>query len=142
MIVAALPKMMEKATSAALRSALQQHLEETRQQLIRLDRIFDALPKANREGKKCRGMEGIIEEGEHLLGGRAEPEVLDAGIIAAAQKVEHYEIATYGTVRTYADLLGKADWAQLLEETLNEEKSADAKLNKLAAGINPAAQAA
>ncbi len=142
MIVKAIPKMVEKTSTLDLRQALDEHLRETREQVMRLDQIFDQLPKFDRNDKKCKGMEGIIKEGEEILKEKGEPEVRDAGIIAAAQKVEHYEIASYGTVRTYANLLGRKDWAQLLETTLEEEKAADRKLNAIAERINMEAKAA
>jgi ferritin-like metal-binding protein YciE len=142
MIIKALPKMVEEASSPELKSALNAHLEETRGQVRRLDQIFDQLTDIDREDKKCKGMDGIITEGEKLLKEDAEPEVTDAGIIASAQKVEHYEIASYGTVRTYAQLLGRPEWARLLEQTLNEEKQADQKLNGLSEHINLEAKAA
>ena len=141
-IIEALPDMIEEASSPDLKSALQNHLEETRGQVRRLDQIFSQIPKADKEGKTCKGMKGIIKDNQDLLDTEAEPEVLDAGMIAGAQRVEHYEIAGYGTVRTYAELLGRKDWAQLLEQTLQEEKQADQKLNGLASRINIEAKAA
>lgn len=141
-IIEALPKMAEKASSPELRSGLNQHLEQTRGQVRRLDQIFDQLRDVDREDGKCKGIEGIIKEGEDLLKKDAEPEVRDAGIIASAQKVEHYEIASYGTVRTYAELLGRQDWARLLDETATEEKETDQKLNQLASHLNIEAKAA
>ncbi len=141
-IIKALPKMAEKTTSPELRSGLNQHLEQTRGQVRRLDQIFDQLRDIDRKDGKCKGIEGIIKEGEDLLKKDAEPEVRDAGIIASAQKVEHYEIASYGTVRTYANLLGRQDWVRLLEETENEEKETDRKLNQLASHLNIEARAA
>jgi ferritin-like metal-binding protein YciE len=141
-IIEALPKMAEKASSPELRAGLNQHLEETRAQVRRLDQIFDQIRDIDREDGKCKGIEGIIKEGEDLLKKDAEPEVRDAGIIASAQKVEHYEIASYGTVRTYAGLLGRQDWVRLLEQTENEEKEADRKLNQVASHINVEARAA
>lgn len=146
MIIKALPKMIEKAGSQPLRSALNHHLEETRGQVVRLDKIFDELEDINddidRTDKKCKGIKGILEEGEELLKQDGEPEVRDAGIIAAAQRVEHYEMAAYGTLRTYANLLGRPQWARLLQETLDEEKHADETLNNLSASINLEARAA
>ena len=146
MIIKALPKMIEKVASPQLKSALSNHLKETEGQVVRLDKIFDELEEQNddvdRTDKKCKGIEGIIKENEDLLKEDAEPDVRDAGIIAGAQRVEHYEIAAYGTVRTYANLLGHNEWARLLEETLNEEKSADEKLNMLSTSINLDAKAA
>ncbi len=141
-IIEALPDMIEEASSPDLKNALQQHLEETRGQVRRLDQIFSQLPNVKKDGKTCKGMKGIIKDGQDLLDTEAEAEVLDAGMIAAAQRVEHYEIAGYGTVRTYAQILGRKDWAQLLEQTLNEEKQADQKLNQLAGRINVEAKAA
>jgi len=141
-IIEALPDMIEEASSPDLKGALQQHLEETRGQVRRLDQIFSQIPNVKKDGKTCKGMKGIIKDGQDLLDTDAEPEVLDAGMIAATQRVEHYEIAGYGTVRTYAQLLGRKDWAQLLEQTLNEEKQADQKLNQLAGHINVEAKAA
>ncbi|HEU5336691.1 MAG TPA: ferritin-like domain-containing protein [Terriglobales bacterium] len=142
MIIKALPKMMEKTSSPDLRNALDQHLQQTRGQVRRLDQIFDQLPKVDREDRKCKGMEGLIKEGEELMKEDGEPEVRDAGIISAAQRVEHYEMAGYGTVRTYARLLGHTDWAQLLQQTLDEEKQADSILNGLSERINLEAKAA
>lgn len=141
-IIEALPDMIEEASSTELKNALQQHLEQTRGQVRRLDQIFSQLSGADKEGKTCKGMKGIIKDNQDLLDTDAEPEVLDAGMIAGAQRVEHYEIAGYGTVRTYAQLLGRQDWAQLLEQTLNEEKQADQKLNQIANRINIEAKAA
>ncbi len=142
MIIKALPKMMEKSSSPNLKKALDEHLQQTRGQVRRLDQIFDQLPKVDREDRKCKGMEGVIKEGEDFLKEGAEPEVRDAAIISAAQRVEHYEMAGYGTVRTYARLLGHADWAQLLQQTLEEEKEADRVLNGLSERINLEARAA
>ena len=142
MILKALPKMVDAATNPELKAGFNEHLAQTRGHVQRLDQIFDQLGDIDREDKKCKGMEGIIKENKELLGEDAEPEVLDAGMIAGAQKVEHYEIASYGTVRTYAQVLGRNDWAQLLEATLNEEKATDAKLNQLAGRINLEAKAA
>ena len=142
MIIKALPKMIEKSSSPNLKRALDEHLQQTRGQVRRLDQIFDQLPKADREDRKCKGMEGVIKEGEDVLKESAEPEVRDAAIISAAQRVEHYEMAGYGTVRTYAKLLGHADWAQLLQQTLDEEKEADRILNGLSERINLEAKAA
>lgn len=142
-ILEALPKMIEEASSPELKAGFSQHLEQTRNQVARLDQIFDQLGKdVDRKDKTCKGMKGIIKDNEDLLDEDAEPEVLDAGMIAGAQRVEHYEIAGYGTVRTYAQLLGRQDWARLLEQTLEEEKQTDQKLNQLAGRINLEARAA
>ncbi|HEY6969736.1 MAG TPA: ferritin-like domain-containing protein [Candidatus Angelobacter sp.] len=143
MIVKALPKAIEKVSSQELKSALTAHLEETKVHVDRLDQIFDQLgDEVDRKGKKCKGMDGIIKENKDFLGEDAEPEVLNAGAIAGAQKVEHYEISAYGTARTYASLLGRTDWMELLEVTLEEEKAADRKLTQLAESINVQAKAA
>ncbi len=142
-ILEALPKMIEEASAPELKAGFSQHLEQTRNQVTRLDQIFDQLGKdVDRKDKTCKGMKGIIKDNEDLLDEDAEPEVLDAGMIAGAQRVEHYEIAGYGTVRTYAQLLGRQDWARLLEQTLEEEKQTDQKLNQLAGRINLEAKAA
>jgi len=130
-ILKALPKMAKAASSAHLKNAFQEHLEQTKGHVQRLDKIFDELG-ARAKGKKCRAMEGLIEEGKELLEKDVEPDVLDAGLIAAAQKVEHYEMAGYGCVRTYAKLLGDDQSAELLQETLNEEGETDEKLTELA----------
>lgn len=130
-VTKALPKMAKAATANDLRSAFQDHLQQTQTQIDRLDQIFKSLGK-NPRGKKCKGMEGLLEEGKELLEEDAEPEVLDAALIAAAQRVEHYEISAYGTARTYARLLGEDRAASLLEETLQEESRTDEKLTQLA----------
>src|SRR5207248_9311118 len=111
--------------------AFQTHLVETEEQIERLEQIFEELDESPK-GKKCKAMEGLIEEGKELMEEDAEPEVLDAGLIGAAQKVEHYEIAGYGTVRTYAEMLGNEEAARLLQQTLDEEGATDKKLNELA----------
>ncbi|HEX6466493.1 MAG TPA: ferritin-like domain-containing protein [Terriglobales bacterium] len=141
MILKALPKMAEEATSPQLKSAFEEHLQQTEGHVERLEQIFDELD-VDADEKTCKAMKGIIAENEELLKEDAEPEVLDAGMIAGAQRVEHYEIAGYGTVRTYAELLGHRDWAQLLQQTLDEEKATDQKLNGLAGHINIEAKAA
>jgi ferritin-like metal-binding protein YciE len=143
MILKALPKVIEKASAQELKTALTGHLEETKVHVERLDQIFDQLgDEVDRKAKRCKGMDGIIKENKEFLGEDAEPEVLDAGAIAGAQKVEHYEIAGYGTVRTYASLLGRAEWMEILEVTLEEEKATDKKLTQLAEKINVQAKAA
>ena len=136
MILKALPKMVEKATNASLRDGFEQHRIQTEGHVRRLDQIFDLLKDTDidREDKKCKGMEGILKENEDLLKEDAEPEVLDAGMIAGAQRVEHYEIAAYGTVRTLADQLGFDDAKDLLDQTLDEEGQADKLLTKIATG--------
>ena len=130
-ILKALPKMMRAASDRELQRAFAQHEKQTQRQVKRLDRIFRQLGETPR-GKKCKGMEGLLEEGKELMQERPEPEVLDAGLIAAAQRVEHYEIAGYGTVRAYAQLLGEDEHASLLQETLDEEGETDKKLTALA----------
>lgn len=127
----ALPKMAKAASEPALKQAFTTHLKETEVQIERLERIFEELDE-NPKGKKCKAMEGLIEEGKELMEEDAEPAVMDAGLIGAAQKVEHYEIAGYGTVRTYAQMLGNEEAARLLQQTLDEEGATDKKLNELA----------
>src|SRR3954465_5074196 len=129
-ILKALPKMIKKASSRELKSGFEQHLKETQGHVERLDKIFEELDESPR-GKKCKGMEGVIADGAELLEEDAEPEVLDAGLIGAAQHVEHYEIAGYGCVRTYAELLDETKAAKLLQQTLEEEKQTDEKLTQL-----------
>lgn len=140
-IVKALPKMIKAANSEQLKAGFQEHLRQTEEQVKRLDQIFNRLGE-DAEGKKCKGMEGLLKEGEELMKEDAAPEVLDAGLISAAQHVEHYEIAGYGTVRTYAELLGEQEAVQLLQATLDEEKQTDVKLTKLASKINVKAEKA
>jgi ferritin-like metal-binding protein YciE len=130
-LVKALPKVARRAKSEKLRQAVEHHLEETKGQVDRLEQVFDKLD-ARPRGKRCEAMEGLIEEAEEMMEEITAPEVLDAALIAAAQKVEHYEIASYGTVQALAEELGHSEVAQLLEETLNEEKNADQKLNQIA----------
>ncbi len=139
-ILKALPKLAKAASSGELKNAFNHHLEQTREQVKRLDHIFEELGKAPR-GKKCVGMQGIIAEGSELVKGKGEPSVKDAGLISAAQRVEHYEMASYGTVRTFAQMLGYDDQAQALQQTLNEEGDTDHKLTQLAeTTINPEAE--
>lgn len=134
-LVEALPKMAQKATSSQLKAGFETHLKQTEQQVTRLEQVFEALgekPKAH----TCKAMKGLIAEGEEIMGEDAEPEVMDALLIAAAQKVEHYEIATYGTVCTWAEQLGLTDAKELLGKTLNEEETTDQKLSTLAKSLN------
>ena len=140
-ITKALPKMIKAASSEELKSAFEDHLEVTRKQIERLDQIFEELDESPR-GKKCVGMEGLLKEGKELMEEDAEEDVLDAGLIAAAQHVEHYEIAGYGCVRTYAQLLGMKKAAKLLQQTLDEEKETDELLSGLAEQINVQAEKA
>ncbi len=130
-IIKALPKMSEAASSQELRNAFQIHLEQTRRQVDRLDQIFQQLDESPK-GRKCKGVEGIIDEGEDLMSADSPAAVCDAGLIGAAQRVEHYEIAAYGTVRNYARRLGYEEQARLLHETLQEEAETDKKLTVLA----------
>jgi ferritin-like metal-binding protein YciE len=132
-IMKALPKMAKAANNDQLRTAFEEHLEVTREQVRRLDTIFDELGTSPR-GKHCKGMEGLIAEGSEMIEEDADPDVRDAGLISAAQRVEHYEIAAYGTVRTYASQLGLTNHAQLLQQTLDEEGQTDDRLTKLAEG--------
>lgn len=134
-LVKALPKMAKAAASEELRSGLEEHLEQTRGHVSRLEGIFTSLGE-NPKGKKCTGMEGLIEEGSELIDEDLDDSVNDAGLIGAAQRVEHYEIAAYGTVKTFADTLGHSEQVSLLEETLEEEKETDKKLTDLAQQIN------
>jgi len=134
-LIKALPKMAKEASSDELRQSIEEHLEQTRGQAERLEQIFEQLGEKPK-GKKCKGMQGLLEEGKETLEEDMEEDTKDAAIIAAAQRVEHYEISGYGTVRTYANLLGESEAAELLEETLNEEKETDHKLTQLAEEIN------
>jgi ferritin-like metal-binding protein YciE len=134
-ILKALPKMIKKATSPDLKAGFEKHLKETQIHVERLDKICQELDE-NPKGKKCKGMEGIIADGKELMEEDAEPEVMDAGLIGAAQHVEHYEMAGYGCVRTYAELLGFDKVAKLLQKTLDEEAATDEKLTALARSIN------
>ena len=127
----ALPKLAEKASYPLLRQAFQSHLRETENQLARLEQIFERLDEKP-SGKKCKGMEGLIDEGNDLLSEKGLEAVRDAGLIAAAQRVEHYEIAAYGCAVTFAQLLGQQEIATLLQQTLSEEKAADEKLSQIA----------
>jgi ferritin-like metal-binding protein YciE len=130
-ITKALPKMAKAAKNEELAAGFEEHLAQTEKQIERLDEIFEALGVSSR-GEKCKGMEGLLEEGSKMMEEDASPEVLDAALIAAAQKVEHYEISGYGTLRTYAEMLGEDDAAALLQETLDEEIENDEKLTELA----------
>ncbi len=140
-IINTLPKLIEKANSPELKSALQEHLEITRRQKDRLEQIFDSLGE-KASGETCKGMKGILKEGDDLVSDADDSAVRDASIIAAAQRVEHYEIAGYGTVRTYAQQLGRQNFAATLEQILQEEKDADLKLSEIASSINIEAKAA
>jgi ferritin-like metal-binding protein YciE len=133
-IIKALPKMAKGAVNPELKRAFERHLEETRRQVGRLDQIGKELD-VRLTGKKCKGMEGLIEEGKEILEEDLDENAVDAGLIGAAQKVEHYEIAGYGTARTHAELLGYGRIAKLLQQTLDEEGATDKKLTTLAESI-------
>jgi ferritin-like metal-binding protein YciE len=130
-LLEALPKMERAASDEGLKKAFADHLEETKRHVRRLEKIFEGL-EFEPGGQKCAGMEGLIEEGSDMIEEDAPEDVKDAGLIAAAQRVEHYEMAGYGVARTYAEKLGDYDAADLLQETLNEEGAADRKLSTLA----------
>jgi ferritin-like metal-binding protein YciE len=133
-IIQALPKMAEAASSEELKSAFEEHLEQTKEQVKRLDKAFKTIG-AKPQGKTCEGMQGLLKEGQRMITEIPRSAVLDAAIIGAAQKVEHYEIAGYGTARTMAEMLGQQDVAELLEETLDEEKATDDTLTEIAESI-------
>jgi ferritin-like metal-binding protein YciE len=133
-LIKALPKMAKAATSDDLRAGFEEHLEQTKEHARRIEEICTELGEKP-TGKKCGGMEGLIGEGKEMMD-EFEDDVLDAALISAAQRVEHYEIAAYGTVRTYAELLGHDRAVELLEQTLEEEKETDQKLTELAGAIN------
>ena len=134
-LVKALPKMAKAASSDQLRQGFEKHLEQTRGHVQRLQKIFQALGESPK-GKKCKGMEGLIEEGSEAMEEDYEGSVMDAALIGAAQRVEHYEIAGYGSVRSMAETLGEDDHVSLLEQTLEEEKETDERLTELAEQIN------
>jgi ferritin-like metal-binding protein YciE len=137
----ALPKMIKAAESEELRQALESHLEETKQQISRLEEVAESLNETLKR-KTCKGMQGIIAEGQEMLEEEEDSSALDAAIIAAAQKVEHYEIASYGTLCAWAELMGHDEAMQLLRQTLDEEEAADEKLTSVAESVaNQRAQA-
>jgi ferritin-like metal-binding protein YciE len=138
-LLKALPKMAKAATSTDLKAGFQEHFQQTEGHVRRLEKIFRAL-KESPGGKKCKGMEGLITEGKDMIAEDPGDEELDAGLIAAAQRVEHYEIAGYGCVATYAKLLDDSEAVTLLRQTLDEEKETDKKLTKLAERINVVAE--
>lgn len=131
----AIPKMVKKATSPELKEALEDHLEQTQEQISRVEMVFEILGK-KATAKKCEAMEGLIKEGEEIMEDAEEGAMRDAGIISAGQKIEHYEIASYGTLRQFAKTLGLTKAVSLLEATLNEEKAADVLLSEVAQSIN------
>lgn len=134
-LIKALPKMAKAASSADLKKAFESHLKETKMHVERLEQVFASLDEAAK-GKRCKAMEGLVEEGAEWMDEDADPDVMDAGLIACAQRVEHYEMAGYGCVRTYAQVLGESKAASLLQKTLDEEGAADKKLTQLAERIN------
>jgi len=134
-LVKALPKMAKASTSDELRSGFESHLEQTKGHVQRLEEIFDALDEKP-TGKKCAGMQGLVKEGEEIMGEDFEGAVMDAALISAAQRVEHYEIAAYGCVRSWAELLGENEAVSLLEKTLEEERKTDQKLTELSEQLN------
>ncbi|MDQ3137740.1 MAG: ferritin-like domain-containing protein [Gemmatimonadota bacterium] len=138
-ILKALPKMIKAATAPALKKGFAKHARQTQEHVRRLERILKSLDASPR-GKKCVGMEGLLEEGADLIKEKPEADVLDAGLISAAQHVEHYEMAGYGTVRTWAKVMGHKDHARMLQQTLDEEGATDKALTKLAERINVAAE--
>ncbi len=138
-IVKALPKMVKAASNAKLKAGFQQHLEETKEHAARLEKLLASHDETTR-GPACKGMKGVLEEGQEMIEEEADEEVRDAGLIAAAQRVEHYEMAGYGCARTYAELLGDKEGAKILQKSLDEEGATDKKLTKLAmSAINVAA---
>ncbi|HEX6962712.1 MAG TPA: ferritin-like domain-containing protein [Lacipirellula sp.] len=138
-ILKALPKMAKACTSDELRAAFEEHKAQTEKQVERLESIFESLGKAAR-GKHCHGMEGLVKEGDEIIKENEPSAALDAALIGAAQKIEHYEIAAYGTLATYAKMLGNEEALSLLLETLDEEKMTDEKLTGLASEINLVAE--
>src|SRR5882672_1921777 len=140
-LVKALPKLAKASSSDELREGFTEHLEQTKGHVQRLEQIFEALGESPK-GKKCAGMEGLIEEGSEIIDEDFEGNVMDAALIGAAQRVEHYEIAAYGTARAFAETLGETDHVSLLGETLQEEKETDEKLTELASLINQQAHSA
>src|SRR5882724_4615087 len=140
-LVKALPKLAKASSSDELREGFTEHLEQTKGHVQRLEQIFEALGESPK-GKKCAGMEGLVEEGSEVMKEDFEGSVMDAALIGAAQRVEHYEIAAYGTARAFAETLGETEHVSLLQTTLEEEKETDEKLTELASQINQQASAA
>lgn len=134
-ITKALPKMVKAASTSELSAAFEEHLEQTKGHVERLENIFEMLGKRG-TGKTCEGMKGLLEEGSEMMHEIEKGPIRDAGLISAAQRVEHYEMAGYGSVRSYAQLLGKNEIAELLESTLSEEKAADEKLTAISESVN------
>jgi ferritin-like metal-binding protein YciE len=138
-ITKALPKMVKAASNEELADAFREHLEQTEEHVRRLEEILESHDETFR-GAKCKGMEGLIKEGSEMIKEDGDDDTRDAGLISAAQRVEHYEIAGYGCARTYAELLGDNDGAELLQQTLDEEKATDRKLTEIACSINVEAE--
>lgn len=130
-LIKALPKMARKASNEELKQAFEEHLEQTEEHVNRLSKVFESLGE-KAKGKTCYAMKGLIEEAQETMKEDMEPEVLDAALIAAAQRVEHYEIAGYGTVRTFAEMIGNTQAAEMLQQTLDEEGETDQRLSELA----------
>ena len=139
-LLKALPRMAKAAESPELKTAFEKHTEETRLQKERLEEVFELFEEKPKT-KVCKGMQGIVEEGKEMMQEDMDPDVMDAALIAAAQRAEHYEMAVYGTLRTYAQLLGNDEAAKILQEILDEEGATDKKLNKLAEKLNVQANA-
>jgi ferritin-like metal-binding protein YciE len=137
-LIKALPKMAKAADNNELRAGFEEHLEQTKGHVRRIELIFQSLDEPAK-GKKCKGMQGLIAEGKEVINDDWQGAVADAALIPAAQRVEHYEIAAYGTARTFADLLGEEEASKLLQQTLAEEKETDAKLTQIAEKVNPEA---
>ena len=140
-ITKALPKMAKAASTEQLRQAFENHLEETKGHVNRLEQIFETLGNSGK-GKTCEGMKGLLSEGSEIIGEVEKGDVRDAGLISAAQRVEHYEMAGYGSVRAFAELLGHPDVVKLLDATLKEEEAADQKLTQISKAVNNKAQRA
>jgi ferritin-like metal-binding protein YciE len=139
-ILKALPKMAKAATNPELRQAFEKHLKQTEEQVRRIEKIFDSL-EGSPAGKRCKGMEGLVEEGKEILEEEMPDDLRDAALIGAAQKVEHYEIASYGTARAFAERLGLNEAARLLQATLDEEGATDQLLTSIAQRVNSEAKA-
>lgn len=140
-ITKALPKMAKTSSNPELKQAFESHLKETEGHVQKLEKIFKQLNEKSK-GKTCEGMKGLLKEGEERIKEGGEREVVDAGLISAAQRVEHYEIAAYGSARTFAEMLNESEVANLLSQTLEEEKSADQKLTRISQTVNRRAEAA
>ena len=140
-ITKAMPKMIKKAQNPELRKAFERHLRETEGQITRLERVFQKLGQPAK-AKTCKAMQGLVAEGQEMMGEDLDPDNMDAALIASAQKIEHYEIASYGTVRTWARRIGNEDVARLLQQTLDEEGETDKLLTSIAQRVNPQAEAA